>query len=219
MSEPTQPPSSSPTWFAQNATTVSDPKWDYGIFSGKNAIIIILLILVILSIIGINLLYLFGNVVDTIADVFGPIVGNLLALIGISTGELINTTADVAANAAILGVDIAKGTTHSIGDLLIHSGKGGISEEEKKRLDQALTSPKCPTPQSSQPAPAPAPTPVQTSEPTVTTIASQKPKAGWCYIGDYSGSRGCVMIEEHNKCMSGQVFPSQTACLHPENSR
>ena len=197
-----------PNWFAKNSTEVTDPNWDYSMFSGKNAIIIILLILVILSLIGINLLYTFGNIIDGLTDFFGPTIKNLFAMFGFSTGVLINNTADVAASAANLGVDIAKGTTHSIGDLLIHSSQGGINEDEKKRLEQALTSPKC----ANQPSPAP----VQSSEPTVTNIASQKPKAGWCYVGDYAGSRGCVTMEEHNKCMSGQVFPSQSECLAPQ---
>ena len=199
---------SQPNWFATKSTEVTDSNWDYSMFSGKNGVIIILLILVILSLIGVNLLYMFGNVIDWFTDTFGPIIKNVLAMMGFSTGVLINNTADVAADAANLGVDIAKGTTQSIGDLLINSSQGGVSDEEKKRLEQALTSPKCAN-KSGEPAP------VQSSEPTVTNIASQKPKAGWCYVGDYIGSRGCVSMDEHNKCMSGQVFPSQSACLNP----
>jgi hypothetical protein len=201
---------SQPNWFAKKSTEVSDSNLDYSIFSGKNGIIIILAILVILSLIGVNLLYMFGNIIDWFTDTFGPIIKNVLAMMGFSTGVLINNTADVAADAANLGVDIAKGTTQSIGDLLINSSQGGVSDEEKKRLEQALTSPKCATNKTSEPAP------VQSSEPTVTNIASQKPKAGWCYVGDYIGSRGCVSMAEHNKCMSGQVFPSQSACLNPD---
>ena len=208
MSEQPQPSTTS-NWFATKSTEVRDPNWDFSMFSGKNGIIIILLILVILSFIGINLLYTFGNIVDSLARIFGPAFQNLLAMIGFSTGVLINNTADVTAGAANLGVDIAKGTTHSIGDLLIHSSQGGVSEEEKRRLEQALTSPKC----KNQSSPAP----VQSSEPTVNAIASQKPKGGWCYVGEYSGSRGCVSMDEHNKCMSGQVFPSQAECLKSES--
>jgi len=204
---PPQPPTPESNWFATKSTEVTDPNWDYSMFSGKNAVIVILLVLVILSLIGLNLPLVVGNIIDVITNIFGPTVKNVLAMFGFSTGVLINNAADVTAGAANLGVDIAKGTTHSIGDLLINSSQGGISDSEKSRLDQALTSPKC----ANQPSPAP----VQSSEPTVNTIASQKPKAGWCYIGDYSGSRGCVSMTEHNKCMSGQVFPNQAACLAP----
>jgi hypothetical protein len=177
MSEPNQiqPPAAQSTWLAKNATELSDPNWNLGeLFSGKNTIIIILLVLVILSLIGINLLNITGNLVDGLVRIFGPSVKNLFAMFGYSTGELINNSADVAASAANLGVDIAKGTTHSIGDLLINSSKGGMDESEKKRLDDALNSPRCDKEQDKEPAP------VQSSESTVAPIGSQKPKAGWC---------------------------------------
>lgn len=197
-------------WFAKNATEISSTNWNYSeIFSNKNTIIIILLVLVILSLIGINLLNITGNLVEEMVRLFGPPIKNLFAMLGYSTGELINDSADVAASAANLGVDIAKGTTHSIGDLLINSSQGGMDDSEKKRLDAALNSPRCDNEQE--------PAPVQSSEPTVAPIASQKPKAGWCYVGDYAGSRGCVSMDEHNKCMSGQVFQTQAACLSPNN--
>jgi hypothetical protein len=218
MSEPTQiqPAASQSSWLAKNATELSDPNWNFGeLFSGKNTIIIILLVLVILSLIGINLLNITGNLVDGLVHIFGPTIKNLFAMLGYSTGELINDSADVAASAAVLGVDIAKGTTHSIGDLLINSSKGGMNESDKRRLDDALNSPRCDKDKEQDNEPVP----VQSSEPTVAAIGSQKPKAGWCYVGDYAGSRGCVSMTEHNKCMSGQVFQTQAACLSPDKSR
>ena len=202
--------SSSSDWFATKATEVSNP--DLGeyssLFSGKNAFIIALLILLILSLIGINLLNITGQIVDGLVHIFGPAIKDVLALIGISTGTLINSGADAAADVADLSVDIAKGTSHSIGDLLISASQGGMDESRKKELEKVLKSPKC-ADKSSEPSP------VQSSDSTIAPIGSQKAKAGWCYIGDYAGSRGCVAMEEHDKCMSGQVFPSQSACLYP----
>ena len=189
-----------------NNTTanLTGSEWNYtSIFSGKNGIIVILLILVVLSFVGVNLLNITGNFVENIVRIFGPIIQNLLALFGYSTGELINNSADVAASAAQLGVDIAKGTTHSIGDLLINASRGGMNESDKKRLDQALNSSNCSKNEDNEP------TPSESSD------SLQKPKSGWCYVGDYSGSRGCVSMDEHNKCMSGQVFHTQAACLAP----
>ena len=194
---------------AKKPSELTEPEWSIAsIFSGKNGIIIILLILVILSFIGINLLNITGNFIDTLIKIFGPSIQNLFSMIGFSAGELINDSADVAADAANLGVDIAKGTTHSIGDLLINASRGGMNESDKKRLDQALNSPNCPKDDQE-------PTPSQSSDSTVAPISSQKPKAGWCYVGDYAESRGCVSMDEHNKCMSGQVFHTQEACLAP----
>ena len=50
----------------------------------------------------------------------------------------------------------------------------------------------------------------------------QKPissnKTGWCLVGEYKNKRGCIEIGEHEKCMSGQVFPEQQMCLNPNVS-
>jgi len=40
-------------------------------------------------------------------------------------------------------------------------------------------------------------------------------KAGWCYIGTDRGFRSCAQVSETDKCMSGQIFPSQNICVNP----
>jgi hypothetical protein len=49
------------------------------------------------------------------------------------------------------------------------------------------------------------------------TIQQAKPlnKAGWCYVGTDRGFRSCVEVGEADKCMSGQIFPSQNICVNP----
>lgn len=178
-----------------------------GLFSNKNAIIIFLLVLVILSLIGINLLQITGTIID---DIIGPLVPafqDLLSMIGFTAGGIINGSADVVAGTAEFGIDIAKGTTHSIGDLLINSAKPGIDTGNQVSLSDVVGI--------SRLYATGVPQPVQSSEPTVAPISTQKPKAGWCYIGDFSGARGCVEVTEHDKCMSGQIFANQTECLKP----
>jgi hypothetical protein len=179
-----------------------------GLFSNKNAIIIILLFLVILSLIGINLLKIVGIVIADITEPLVPAFKDLLAMIGFTAGGLLNGSADVVAGTTTLGIDIAKGTTHSIGDLLINSTNPGIDASKQSSLSEIFG--------------VPIPTfkgtvkPIQSSEPTVTPISTQKPKAGWCYVGDFSNARGCVEVTEHDKCMSGQIFASQSECLKPK---
>jgi len=181
-----------------------------GLFSNKNAIIIVLLILVILSLIGINILTLTGAIISDITDPLSPIVKGVLSSLGFTTGNIIKGSADLVANTANTGIDIAKGTTHSIGDLLISSTNhsGGIDASKQISLTEIIGV-------SSAKGPSINPQPVQSSEPTVTPIGTQKSKAGWCYAGDFSGTRGCVEITEHDKCMSGQIFANQSECLKP----
>jgi hypothetical protein len=40
-------------------------------------------------------------------------------------------------------------------------------------------------------------------------------KAGWCYIGDDDGYRTCAQVGVNDKCMSGDIFPSQDICINP----
>lgn len=41
-------------------------------------------------------------------------------------------------------------------------------------------------------------------------------KSNWCLIGEYKDRRGCVEIDDADRCISGQIFPSQQACLNPK---
>lgn len=178
------------------------------LFSNKNTVIIILLILVILSLIGINLLKILGIIVSDITDPLVPAFKSLLSTIGFTAGGLINGSADIIAGTTTLGIDIAKGTTRSIGDLLINSTNPGIDTSKQVSLTEMVGV-------GNYRGYYTEPTPVQSSTPTVTPISTQKPKAGWCYIGDFSGVKGCVEVSEHDKCMSGQIFASQSECLKP----
>ena len=40
-------------------------------------------------------------------------------------------------------------------------------------------------------------------------------KAGWCFIGAEKGYRTCAEVTDSDKCMSGDIFPSQTICMNP----
>jgi hypothetical protein len=40
-------------------------------------------------------------------------------------------------------------------------------------------------------------------------------KAGWCFIGEDRGYRSCAEVGVNDKCMSGDIFPSQELCINP----
>jgi hypothetical protein len=46
-------------------------------------------------------------------------------------------------------------------------------------------------------------------------LSNAAKKANWCLIGEYKDRRGCVEIEDADRCISGQIFPSQQMCLNP----
>jgi len=173
-------------------------------FSNKNYIIILLLILLILSFLGINMLTIIGNLIQTLVNIFGPLITQVLSVFGYTAGTLIDKTADIATDTAKTGIDIAGGTVSSIGDLLKDASRPHVDERAKQQLDQSINV-SSQTPK--QPAPDTATNPIQKP------IASGK--TGWCLVGEYEGRRGCIEVGEADKCLSGQVFPNQKMCLNP----
>ena len=40
-------------------------------------------------------------------------------------------------------------------------------------------------------------------------------KAGYCYVGTLNKKRTCIEIDDDDKCMSGDIFPSRDICMNP----
>lgn len=173
-------------------------------FSGKNMFIIVLIVLLGLSLVGINLLDIVSDIIKTIVSVFGPLITQILSILGYTTGTVINKTADIVSDTTKAGIDIAEGTVQNVGNLLISASSGGVNVDAKKQLDSAINNSK---------KKDTIPEPDTTENPIQNPIS--KGKGGWCLIGEYENRRGCIEVSEDSKCMSNQVFPTQKMCLNP----
>jgi len=40
-------------------------------------------------------------------------------------------------------------------------------------------------------------------------------KSKWCFIGEEKSVRNCVLLNDSQKCMSGDIFPSKDICINP----
>ena len=170
----------------------------------NQTIIIILVVLIGLSFLGINILTVAGKFVENIISIFGPMIAQILSIFGYTTGSVINKTADVAGDVAKTGVDIAEGSLQSVGTILKDASRRHVNPTTAQGLDSALNT---------GPAQYSEPRPDTTTNPIQNPITSGK--SGWCLVGEYEGRRGCVAVGENDKCMSGQVYPSQGACANP----
>jgi hypothetical protein len=47
-------------------------------------------------------------------------------------------------------------------------------------------------------------------------MSKSSSKSGWCFIGEDRGFRSCIQVGENDKCMSGDIFPSQEICINPK---
>ena len=183
-------------------TIESTPDSTLGI---KNqSIIVILLVFIGLSFLGINLFTLIGNFMENVLSIFGPMIAQILSIFGYTTGSVINKTADVVGDVAKTGVDVAEGSLQSVGNILKDASRRNVNPATAHGLDSALNI---------GPMQYTEPKPDATTNPIQNPITSAK--TGWCLVGEYEGRRGCVAVGENDKCMSGQVYPSQGACTNP----
>jgi hypothetical protein len=186
--------------FTQDFTQSSEN----GFFSNKNFIIILLIILLVFSFLGVNILTISGNIMQTFIQILGPLVSQILSIFGYTTGTVINKTADVVADTAKTGIDIAEGSIQSVGNILRDASQSNVNVKSKQSLDTALNQGM-----------------LKGNEPRADSTENpiQKPissgKQNWCLVGEYQGKRGCIEVGEHDKCLSGQVFPNQKMCLNP----
>jgi hypothetical protein len=194
----------------EQSSIQSVPKLSNISLNNNNLIIAVLVILLTLSILGINLFHLFGelfravgNIFQAIINIFRPLITQILSLFGYTAGSVINKTSDVLASTAKTGIDIANGTVHSIGNLLKEGGKH-VDMDLKTQFDNTLNLSNI---QSGIPDADSSHSNIQTP-----IVAG---KNQWCLVGDFQGRRGCVEIDKETKCMSGQIFPSQHQCLNP----
>ena len=185
-----------------SSETASDSSNIFQVFNIQNALIIILLVLLIFSLLGINLLSSVGYVFESGVNIIKPFILQILSIFGYTTGSLINTTADAVGDTTKAGIDIAEGTLHSVGDLLIDSSKANTPSDLANTIQFSpiKLNQKDPKPDNSHNS-------IQNS------IACAKNQ--WCLVGEYENKRGCVEVGKDDKCMSGQVFPSQMTCMNP----
>ena len=175
-----------------------------------------LIIILILALLGINVFAYLAKGTGTVANIINKYFGPLLKLFGFgvleTTKQTITTSAtgtkagvDLVANTATGSIDAIEGTgTSFTGQQAASSQKGsmpvsngGGNELSEDSLDSTLNDAS------------------KTQEPQPEDSLSTYGKAGWCYIGEDRGTRACAEVGVNDRCMSGNIFPSQTICMNP----
>ena len=85
----------------------------------KNVVILVLCVLLFFSFLGINLLDILSNFIKLIIRIFGPLISQLLSVLGFTTGTILNKSADVISDTGKTALDIAEGTVQNVGNLMI----------------------------------------------------------------------------------------------------
>lgn len=177
-----------------------------------------LMIILILTFLGFNIFYYLAEGTQDITNILAPLLKNFL---GITIGTA-SQTIDVAAEG---GKAVTSGLATGINtglsalqEVTPNNMKSSVSstnyedkeeiKESKSNLNKALNS-------SSQSNKKPDKDDDDYEPNQASSSVHSAGKAGWCFIGEDRGYRTCSKVGENDKCMSGDIFPSQELCINP----
>ena len=204
----------------------SDSSDGYFSTNGKTSYTRIGLIVVILLFLGVNIFSYLGDFFQIVKEAIAPLLKNILESLGYVVTETTKDVAQLSAEGAKLGIDVAAGTVESginviQGQLDIEQGSSSSSSSsgntnnlqnnqgKSKAFDSissSLSSALADAEYNSEPMPDDATSSTQRSGPS---------KSGYCYIGEDRGFRSCIQVKDGDTCMSGDIFPSQAICVNP----
>jgi hypothetical protein len=161
----------------------------------------------ILSFLGINFFGYLGIVTEAIKDVLKPV----LVFLGYGAAETTKSIVNVSAVGTKGLVDVAAGTVVGGVNLL----EKGISKksitmnkiDDENKIDMKLLEKSVQNLNKPEPEPDDAGSRTQSSK--------MKQKSGFCYIGEDRGFRRCIAVGEGDKCLSGDIFPTDEICVNP----
>ena len=192
----------------------------------KNVYFKIVMLILILAFLGFNLFKYLADATDSTTDLLSDPIKQIAAIFGYTVGETTKNIVDTSAEGTKLGIDVAAGATEDAIDLgqralgasststqnsssssKSSSTKSSNTKSEKDDLDKAINDGSS-NKNSKQSIPEP-------DDATSKTQSSKASKSGYCYIGEDRGFRSCIKVNDPNRCMSGEIFPTRDICINP----
>lgn len=106
--------------------------------ANQRMIIIILMVILVFSLMGGEAFTVINNALAYIYSVVMKVVVYVASNLGYSTGSMLNTTTNVAANVAVSSVQVADGAINSFGDIFREANSKNVSPEIKQQMDQMV---------------------------------------------------------------------------------
>jgi hypothetical protein len=171
------------------------------------------LIILILAFLGFNIFSYLAEGTQEVTDFLKPLTDKIFGTAAVVTSDTINVAAEGAK--AVVGGTAAVATSglNAVQDVAPNAAtiKAQAIEENvppssivaDSTLNKALDS--------AQPSGGEDYEPQEASS----SVHSSAGKAGWCYVGNDRGFRTCAEVGVNDKCMSGDIFPSQQICVNP----
>ena len=174
-----------------------------------------LMIILILTFLGFNIFSYLAQGTQDITNIFAPLLQKLFGITLSTASQTIDVAAEggkAITNSAATGID--KGLT-GVQNITPNKASSSVSsksiqdkeeiEESKNSLNKALNNSNKKNKNSED-----------EYEPNqASSSIHETGKAGWCFIGEDRGNRTCSKVGVNDKCMSGDIFPSQQICINP----
>ena len=175
-----------------------------------------LLIILILAFLGINIFVYLAKGTQEVTGFFGPFVEKIAGLFGMVTGQVVDVSAEGAKAVVNTTADVVDTGLTAVQDITPNKANSSIPSEEVSQqntkdimanntLNKALNTSQTKEPNNND----------YQADDATSNIQGGAPKPGWCYIGEDRGFRTCAEVGVNDKCMSGDIFPSQEICINP----
>ena len=174
-----------------------------------------ILIILILAFLGFNVFVYLAKGTQSIANLLGSF-GSLFAT---TTGQIVNVSAEGAKNVISSGANVANTGLSAVQDVVEPTTSSSLKTQPIKNV---FPQPDITSNNTLNKALNTANVNLQSknmndydADDSTSTIQSGIQKSGWCYIGEDRGFRTCAEVGPNDKCMSGDIFPSQEICINP----
>jgi hypothetical protein len=206
--------SSEPVFPSSSVASTSLSGDDSGFFESLKSINMTtwLLIILILAFLGFNIFVYLAKGTQDIANFFAPLTEKLFGATVSATGQ----TVDVAAEGAKA---VVSGTATTV-----NTGLSAVQNVTPNPAGSSIQSQPVQGQSTSRPSDSGLNKALNNAQEqnqdyqaheASSSVHSGGGQSGWCFVGEDRGFRSCALVNEDDKCMSGDIFPSQELCINP----
>lgn len=176
-----------------------------------------LIIILILAFLGFNVFVYLAKGTQGVTNLFGPLIKKIVGFFAVITGDVVDVTAegtktvvDATAGTIDKGLTAVQNITPNTPNSNFKAPPSQPQQAQPDLMANNTLNKALNTSQSKQTSS----TDFQADE-SSSNIQGGTSKSGWCYIGEDRGFRSCAQVGDNDKCMSGDIFPTQEVCVNP----
>lgn len=188
-----------------------------------------LIIILLLAFIGFNIFVYLAKGTQSINEVFGPVFKKILVALGMTASQTVDVAATGTKTVVNTTADVTDAGLTNVQNVLPTSDEGqgqGQTSTQGPTSTQGQTSTQGPISTKGQPDISTTNRALNTQKAAESNNGYQEDdatsniqmggtKSGYCYIGEDRGYRSCAYVGEGDKCISGEIFPTNEICINP----